>query len=235
MHEKMIDSGRRFGSLDLSMHSEKPPIPVAGGTAKMGRNGWTYWYALTRIGLRGTLTTPDRTVTVHGTGWLDRQWGDWNWMGFGEWKWFAVQLEGGREVVGYHILEPVSGRPISRLCQVVEPDGSYGIWNDLQVEDLGRWTSPESRDVYTVGWQISSSQAGLELEVDPAMVEQEVHRGLWEGSCAVEGTLGGERVSGVSLVELNTGRLGPTPIKLLSYLKAIGMGAKDRIAGRSIP
>jgi predicted secreted hydrolase len=195
----------------------------------MGRNGWTYWYALTRMSLEGTLTMDDRDHNVAGTGWLDRQWGNWNWMGFGGWKWFAIQLEDGREVVAYHIQEPVSLRPILRLCQVVAVDGSHRIWYDLEVKDLGSWTSPDSKEIYTNGWRIGSPSARLDLEITPAFSEQEIHRSLWEGSCSAEGSMGDERVSGVAFVELNTGRPAPTPVKYLSYLKTIGVGVYERM------
>lgn len=235
LHEEMATKEARFGSLDLELSPHKPPVPVGGGIVKMGRNGSTYWYALTRLHAKGRIALGSGERSLEGVGWLDRQWGSWNWMGFQGWKWFAVDLDDGREVAAFQISEPVSLRPMVSICQLIAQDGSCQIASDLRVRNLGSWHSPSTGEVYTCGWRIDSRGLDLQLEILPALAAQEVHRGLWEGSCTARGVVGGQRASGPTLVELNTGRLAPTAIRYLSYLKAIGSGAWDRIKRGSSP
>jgi len=215
------------GAVDLDLISNKGAVPMWGGRIKMGRDGQTAWYAHTRVDISGGISDGDSRYRVEGTGWIDRQWGNWNRMGFGGWKWFSFHLEDGGEIAAYQQYEPISGRPMFNLCQTVSPDGRVSVSGEAEVYDLGSWLSPED-EVYSSGWQVRCGELGLEMEVRPRFTGQELYKGLWEGACTAKVDLDGRILGGTGFTELNKGRPAPTWVKYLSYLKAIGTGTMKR-------
>lgn len=215
---------------DLVLRPLKPPIPISGGRVKMGRNGSACWYAQTRIHVEGEIHLQDIGHKVEGIGWIDRQWGNWNRMGFGGWKWFSMHLENGTEAVAYLQYEPISHRRVKAFCQIIGPDSAVRLDRGVRVEDLGVWRSPRGAN-YSSGWRITCPALAFEVEVKPHLQDQEFYSGLWEGSCSVAGKLDGDRIHGVAYTELNLGRPAPILIKHLSYVKAVGSGILHRWSG----
>lgn len=65
------------GQVDLRMDPLKPTLLMGGeGEIEMGPHGLSKYYTFPRMETRGTLTVDGETRKVHGTAWLDHQWGD---------------------------------------------------------------------------------------------------------------------------------------------------------------
>jgi predicted secreted hydrolase len=105
--------------------------------------------------------------------------------------------------------------------QIRNQDGSLdpvssGTWIDatgetrqLVIEQVGlevlsEWTSPETRAVYPSGWRISIPELELELTLEPWIEDQEMQTSFiyWEGAVQITGSIQGEEVTGVGYVEL---------------------------------
>ncbi|MBU7004346.1 MAG: hypothetical protein HXS50_02175 [Theionarchaea archaeon] len=228
LHEEIEEKSGGLPTVDLRLSSLKRPVPISGGRVKMGRNGYSYWYAQTRIEAGGEVALNGEQEEVQGVAWIDRQWGDWNRMGFGGWKWFSMHLEDQREVAICTTFEPISGRHLLSFCQIIEPDGSFRLAKYPVVRDIGIWTSPKNW-LYSSGWHISCKPLDFEAVLTPSVANQEFYDGLWEGSCSTEIKIGGEQIPGVAFAEINLGKYAPFMIKYLSYVKAIGMGTLDRL------
>ena len=208
--------------LDLQMKSLKPPMLLGEeGKVTMGKGGYSYWYALTRLDVRGELKLGEekKHIEVKGTGWIDRQWGNWSWFGFDKWKWFSMQLNNNIELEVFTIYEPFTNRTLTSKFHIMHEDGSSEVSDAFKIIDLSHWKSSTSV-IYSMGWKIKAPDRGIELVVMPVFKDQEIFQGLWEGSCKVRGTMNGKDVSGVSYVELRNG-FDTQPFKDIPTIKKV--------------
>ena len=150
---------------------------------------------------RGRIGTADiaggspalREIEVTGEAWFDHEWST-SALGAGAvgWDWFSLQLDDGRELMHFQIrredgaIEPVSGGTL------VEPDGRTRRLSrdDVRIEVLGRWTSPDTGATYPSRWRLAVPSEGLDLLVEPWLEAQEMRTSFvyWEGAVRVEGT-----------------------------------------------
>jgi predicted secreted hydrolase len=204
--------------LDFHLKSLKPPLILGEkGKVPMGKGGYSYWYALTRLDVSGELTLGDEKKSIYGTGWIDRQWGSWDWRGFDKWKWFNIQLDNGIELVVFKIYEPITNKSITSKFYIMYENAQEEV-DAFEITDLGYWRSPHTEEKYSMGWEIKAKN--IELKVEPVFRKQEVFKGLWEGSSKVAGMMNGERVSGSSYVELYH-RKGNPLIKVICYIRVV--------------
>src|SRR5271166_183728 len=84
--------------------------------------------------------------------------------------------------------------------------------NDFQLDAVRRWASPVSHAVYPVSWKLSIPKLGLDLELSPAIDNQELNVAVlyWEGAIRIKGACSGKPVDGVGYMEL-TGYEGEAP------------------------
>ena len=162
-----------------------------------------------RIGTAGTASGPAglREVEVAGEAWFDHEWST-SALGAGAvgWDWFSLQFDDGRELMLFQIrredgaIEPVSGGTL------VEKDGSTRRLSrdDVRIEVLRRWTSPETGATYPSRWRVAVLSEGLDLILEPWLDAQEMRTSFvyWEGAVRVAGALAGRRVTGLGYVEL---------------------------------
>jgi hypothetical protein len=103
---------------------------------------------------------------------------------------------------------PVSGGTL------VAPDGGAEHLElaDLEIRVLERWRSPATGIRYPARWRIAVPRAGIDLEIEPILADQELDVGLryWEGAVDARGTSAGRPVTGRGYVEL-TGYGAPDP------------------------
>ena len=69
---------------------------------------------------------------------------------------------------------------------------------------LDYWTSPTSGARYPNGWRLRVPSEDLALTVTPYLPDQEMDASVryWEGAVRIEGTSGGDAVSGSGYVEM---------------------------------
>lgn len=188
-------------SFELTLVSQKQPLMVNGnGKIKEGLLGTSWYYALTNLSATGHLKLASETLQVKGVAWIDRQWGSWEDMGIGSWIWFSLQLSNGCEILATEIYTPFLRRSSSKVLSIKMQDSREFHTSDFGIHETARWKSETSGSVYGARWIISSENM-LNLRVATDFDEQELQRGLWEGSCEVEGTFEGNQVHGIGFAE----------------------------------
>ncbi len=184
--------------LELTLTANKPPVPHhEDGYHDYAVGGYTYYYSRTRMTAEGTITIAGQQSHVEGSAWFDHQWGDLSKVTDTGWDWFGIQLDDGREIMLFLLLDDqgtlAGGTIVGTDCQAEEisPD-------TLQVTPLDTWTSPNTGCEYPMGWDISIDD--LSFSVTPVMEDQELaseHQNYWEGVSIVTGD-----VTGRAYVEL---------------------------------
>lgn len=197
-------------SLDLVLDRGKDPVLQRddGLSPKgPGRGNASFYYSLTRMPTEGRIVVDGDTLRVEGASWMDREWST-SALGPGVegWDWFALQLEGGRELM-YYRLRRADGSASPRSGGVwVEPDGRARILDagEVEVRAVEWWESPEGGTRYPVSWEIRVPSQGLGVRATPVLADQEWRGAFryWEGAVVVDGTLGGNPVAGRGYLEL---------------------------------
>lgn len=202
-------------AVDLTLEAEKPP--VLQGESGLSRKGpepgnASYYYSLTRIATRGTVTVSGATIPVTGEAWLDREWST-SALGaeLAGWDWFALQLDDNRELMFYRLRrKDGASEPWSR-GSLVAADGSSRTLQPAEVRltPLSTWTGPAGA-TYPAKWRIEVPGEALDLELTPRVANQElaVTVRYWEGAVKVAGSSHGRPLSGHGFVEM-TGYASP--------------------------
>jgi len=196
--------------VDLVLDTARPIVPQ--GDRGLSRKGVapgnaSHYYSMTRLTTRGTVRVDGVSFPVEGDSWLDREWGT-SFLEKGQagWDWFALQLSDGRDLMFYRLRRGDGGTDPFSAGMLVLPDGSYRAvsLNDVRIETLESWKSPESGARYPSRWRLLVPSEGLELEVVPRIADQELRTTVryWEGAVGVRGTSRGGPITGDGYVEL---------------------------------
>jgi len=197
-------------SIDLVLDTTRPIVLQGdrGLSRKSAASGnASYYYSMTRLATRGSLRIEGVSFPVEGNSWLDREWGTSSLeKGQAGWDWFALQLSGGKDLMFYRLRREDGVTDPFSAGTLVLPDGSVRPLSvdDVRIETLGYWKSPESGSRYPSRWRMRLPSEGLELEVVPRIADQELRTSIryWEGAVGVRGTSRGEPVEGDGYVEL---------------------------------
>lgn len=163
----------------------------------------SYYYSNTRIESKGNIIVADKTYSVSGYSWLDREWStsvlSRHQIG---WDWFSIQFDDMREIMVFQLRKKDGSVSEFSSGSLIERDGvTHQLRkNEFEIEVLDFWRSPETGNRYPSDWKIRIPSKGLELFVSPLMKNQE-HRGsfaYWEGAVTVKN----EGLSGRGYVEL---------------------------------
>jgi predicted secreted hydrolase len=194
-------------ALDLLVATTKPPVLQGDRGLSVkgpGAGNASYYYSLTRLPTRGTVTVGGERFAVEGLSWLDREWST-TLLGPGErgWDWLALQLDDGREVTGWRIRRPSA--PLDRLdaLTLVERDGTPQPLDPAGHRLLASspWTSPAGTR-YPTAWRLTGPQ--LDLAVSALLPDQELPLSIryWEGAVAARGEVTGSAVTARGYVEM---------------------------------
>jgi len=181
--------------IDLIVRPVKPPVLQGNrGLSQKGPGSGnaSYYYSYTRLATEGTVVVGGDTTQVTGHSWMDREWST-SALGRNQegWDWFSLQLEDGRDLM-YYQLRNEDGSP-SRFSEgtLVGPEGStQNIGPDeVEIEVLDRWTSPDGTHTYPVEWRLRVPSANLDLQIVPYLQNQEMDVSVryWEGAVQVKG------------------------------------------------
>jgi predicted secreted hydrolase len=205
--------------LELWLDAGKPIVLEGdGGISRKGPElgNASYYYSLPRMPTRGVLTLDGERIPVEGRSWMDREWGtsqlSRDQIG---WDWFSLQLSDGNELM-YYRLRDRSGQvdPFSHGTWI-QPDGASIPLTpgEVDLKELGSWTSPHSHLRYPSGWAIQVPHEGLSLTVTPWLEDQELNLSIryWEGASRIDGTHQGRPVEGLGYVELTGYETRPEP------------------------
>ena len=212
---RLIYDGPEF-QMSMLLTSNQKPLTVNGnGIVPMGQ-GASYYYSLTNMTGTGTLNIASEKHQVSGTSWMDRQWGYWDPRE--AWDWFSLQLDNGMQLVLYKVFGSDATSQVYLYMSAIDAQGrTYDINQSggkvrIALDYNGYWRSPDTRQVYSSGWNITVPELGLQLWISPIKKEQEVLdyplsngaialKPFWEGGCAVFGNIKGTSVSGQAFVE----------------------------------
>jgi predicted secreted hydrolase len=197
-------------TLDLSLSPAKPV--VLQGERGLSRKGpepgnASLYYSFTRMPARGVIRLGADTLEVTGEAWMDREWST-SALGTGVegWDWFAVQLDDGRELMVYLLRRRDGSVDPFSAGTLVAADGTVLRLDagDVRIETLAHWTSPRSGARYPARWRLSVPSAGLGLQIEPRLADQELIVGTryWEGAVTVTGSAAGRPIAGQGYVEL---------------------------------
>ena len=187
-------------SADLTMESLKPALSLNGeGVVREGILGDSYYYANTRLDVRGSLLLSGRKIPVTGVGWIDRQWGSWDWTGLGGWRWFSAQLDDRQELIGFVVTHPLTKGAVGRALNISHPDGGVGVVDRFTLRQVEGWKSAGGTP-YGRSWRIEAP-GGTSIRMEAVFPDQELLPGFWEGACRVDGDLEGNPVRGVGYFE----------------------------------
>ncbi|MCY1034004.1 carotenoid 1,2-hydratase [Corallococcus sp. BB11-1] len=196
-------------ALDLVMDEGKPPVLQGDrGLSQKGpeKGNASYYYSLTRMPSRGTVSVDGQTVSVKGESWMDREWST---SALGPdmvgWDWFALQLSDGGELMNYQLRnKDGSADPFSAgTWNPPSGDAVHLSREDVKLEVLDTWKSPRGTK-YPSRWRLQVPRLSLDLTVTPRLENQELPVSVryWEGTVSLEGTREGKPVQGRGYVEL---------------------------------
>lgn len=177
-----------------------------------------FYYFVARCTVAGSVLLPGgEEAVVAGTAWYDHEFGlhqgltdegaqakkkgqeiGWNWLG--------LQLDDGRELSAYRMVDELTGESVGQLALLVAPDGSRQSWHDFGLVGTQIWTSTRTFHDYPTAWHVTVPQAGIDLQVRASYDDQEFitvisKPAFWEGRCDVTGTISGQPVSGLGYLE----------------------------------
>jgi RND superfamily putative drug exporter len=196
--------------LRLALTATKPPaLHDNDGWIDFGAGGSSYYYSRTSMTATGSVTIDGADVAVTGRAWFDHQWGDFIAVGGGGWDWFAVNLDDGTDLTLSLVRNADGSYPLV-YGTLIAPDGRtrHLARDAFTVEATGRWQSPRTGADYPAGWRISLPGEDLEVDLTPAVADQELDTRAttgvvyWEGSQRVSARRNRVPIGGEAYVEL---------------------------------
>lgn len=197
-------------AMDLQLAVRKPPVLNGDGGLSQkdsAAGAASYYYSMTRLDTSGRIESAGETSIVEGSSWMDREWMS---TALGEqqigWDWFALQLDDGSELMWYRLRRADGRLDPCNAGTFVAADGSARalLAGDLELAEYGKWKSPRSQAEYPARWKLAAAALDLELEVTPALADQELDVSFryWEGAVDVRGRHAGRELLGRGYVEL---------------------------------
>jgi predicted secreted hydrolase len=209
------------GDLGLALRLKPLKPPVLHGQGGYSRksdkyDAASYYYSLSRLDTRGTITVAGRSLPVTGLSWMDHEFFSSAMApGLVGWDWFCLQLSDGWEVMLYLLRHQDGAVDPASSGTLIDPAGGARHLNrcDFAIKATGSWTSPHTKAKYPAGWEITIPEAGYRLKLAPTLADQEIRAPApaqvtyWEGEVKIAGDKNGAPVSGVGYAEL-TGYAG---------------------------
>ncbi len=206
----MQDTRARTG-FALTTRPAKPLVfqgPNGFSRKGQGPTAASQYYSFTRLVTSGTVVMDGDTLAVRGTSWMDKEFGS-NQLAPGQvgWDWFSLHLDDGRELMLYVLRDSTGGVDYGRGT-LVAAEGAVRFLTpaDWTIDVRARWRSDATGAVYPARWRVRVPSAGLELDLEPVVANQEnVSRliadlAYWEGAVVVRDGRGA--VIGRGYVEL---------------------------------
>jgi predicted secreted hydrolase len=205
--------------LDLTLKPLKPPaLHGEGGYIKKSEkfDSSSFYYSISRLETRGTITVNGRTLPVTGTSWMDHEFFTRAMApGLAGWDWFSLQLADGWDVMLYLFRHKDGTVDPASSGTLIDPQGRTRHLKllDFTIKATGAWTSPQSGAKYPSGWEITIPAAGYRLILTPTLPDQEIRAQVparmnyWEGEVKIAGEKNGASVKGLGYAEL-TGYAG---------------------------
>ena len=197
-------------AIELDLTPKKPAVLQGDNGLSQKADGAghaSYYYSVTRLETSGTIKIGAESYPVEGSSWFDREWAT-NQLTPEQsgWNWFAIQLSDGSDMMLYQMRLKRGGIDSHSTGKWVAPGGAtvdFGA-EGFQLKPEKYWVSPTSKANYPIGWNLTVPRLNLDLEITPALEDQELNLGVvyWEGSVRLKGQRSGKPVDGVGYMEL---------------------------------
>jgi predicted secreted hydrolase len=181
--------------LSLSLTSTVPHVAQGdrGLDSKgAGSGNASHYYSVPRLDATGEVTVAGTTFAVTGLAWLDREWSTSSLdPGTEGWDWFALHLSDGSNLMFYRLRTDGGGASPHSGGTLVSADGTRTrlAADDVELTILEHWTSGATGVRYPIAWRLFVPAAGLELEIEPYLENQEIDLSVryWEGAVHAAG------------------------------------------------
>ena len=92
------------------------------------------------------------------------------------WDWFSIQLDNDTELMLYQIRRKDGTPDTTSSGSLITAEGEviHLRRDDIRVTPSGRWTSPQSKATYPMGWTVAVPKFGINLELHPLLRNQEL-------------------------------------------------------------
>jgi len=188
--------------IDLNLISTKKPLLEGGKGFFSFLSKSTYYYSLTNLKTSGRIKINNKWLEVSGKSWLDHQWANSSYSK-DRWDWFSIQLNNNTELVCFEL--NVKGEKFYSI-DILYPNNKQEHFKNVEIIPSGKtWTSPKSKAVYPLAWEIKIPEKKINLKVVTKIKNQEMLFGsinYWEGPLAVTGMFNKKKVSGDGFMEL---------------------------------
>ncbi|OIQ42567.1 MAG: iron ABC transporter permease [Roseobacter sp. MedPE-SW] len=179
-------------SYALKAQAESPLILQGdhGYSVKSPEGQASYYYSQPNYRMEGTLTLPSGPVTVHGNGWLDREWSSQplseNQSG---WDWFSLRFDSGDKLMGF-VLRGANGADDFRSGTWISATGEVTPLapGAFQATPLGQ-AEVAGRTV-PVRWKVQLPEREVSVIVESLNPQSwmDVAFAYWEGPVTVSGS-----------------------------------------------
>jgi len=162
----------------------------------------SYYYSYTRLPTHGQIRLGDKTLSVSGNSWFDREWSS-SALAPDQagWDWFSLQLDDGRDLMFYRMRDQQGRAQAFSNGVLVGDDGNIIrlSLDSVQLDVLKQWQSPDQTS-YPLSWRLQIPEQQIDLRIDAAFDNQEMRHTVryWEGAVHVSGSH-----SGVGYMELS--------------------------------
>jgi predicted secreted hydrolase len=217
-HDFQLKAEAKDYAIVLDLVPEKPVVlqGTDGLSQKAdGAGHASYYYSIPRLKTSGTIRIGAEKYRVEGNSWFDREWAT-NQLTPEQsgWNWFAIQLSDGSDLMLYQMRLKNGGIDAHSNGKWITADGATVdlAASEFQLSPQKYWVSPASKANYPVAWKLAIPKAQLDLEITPAVEDQELNLSVvyWEGCIRLKGQRAGKAVEGVGYMEL-TGYHGDAP------------------------
>jgi predicted secreted hydrolase len=183
-------------AIDLELQHPKKPLVLQGErglsqkSAEVGNA--SYYYSYTRIPTSGSVRIGERTLSVAGNSWFDREWSSSALAADQQgWDWFSLQLDDKREIMFYQLRDKQGKAQKFSAGVLVDQQGETFklTLQNTQLKPLSNWQNDQGVS-YPISWSLKIPQYQIDLQVDAAFNDQEMRHSVhyWEGAVVVSGS-----------------------------------------------
>jgi len=197
-----------FGAINLDMDVVKRPLILAdSGFLYQGISNYTYYYSFTEMNVTGTLSLGDITEEVVGTGWFDKQYGNFHPEVGEKYEWLSIKLSNGMDINSWNIFtvdNELPKDPRYRMFNCYINDSTFLNTSDFNYERLGFYYSPDSSRIYGEKFRVTQEELDLDIivTVQNPNCEPLFPFPFYEGPTYITGTVKGVAVTGKGFAEL---------------------------------
>ncbi len=181
----------------FKLSPNKPPLLIGeNGLIPFGKNGYSYYYSQTDNTVTGSIQTDKEEFILTGTGWIDRQWGNWTYgQDFDMWDWFSIQLDNGVDIAITRIV--LEDEILLTAVNIINANNSAVYFENPTIDYMNNWTDEygyEWSEKWLIGYNDSIYDIKMEASTD--FKTWPIRKALVMGTGKVTGSVNNEAING---------------------------------------